>query len=347
MSQERSEQPTPKRLRESRERGEVCKSQEVISVAVILTLVCCLILGGGTILEMFSAMALTPMAVIDRPFAEALPLVAGETARVFVLVSISIVGLVMAAALIAGLGQMGFIFSLQAAKPQLSNVNPQKWFEKVFSLRNLVELLRNIFKLSVLTFAVEKVLSEHLPKLFSINHGNAGAVWTVAGSAMQSLLLLSTAYFCIIAALDYLYQRWQFNRDHMMSKDEVKKEYKEMEGDPRIKSKRKQLHQELIAQNSLDNVRRARVLVTNPTRLAIALDYEKGKTPLPIILAKGEGLLAKRMVEVAREEGIPIMQNVPLARELFEHGAENAYIPQDLIGPVAEVIRWAQSLRKE
>ena len=131
-----------------------------------------------------------------------------------------------------------------------------------------------------------------------------------------------------------------------MSKDEVKREYKEMEGDPQIKGKRKQLHQEMLSQNTLGNVRKAKVLVTNPTHYAVALDYEKDRTPLPVILANGEGFLAQRMMQVAREEGIPIMRNVPLARSLFENGTENAYIPKDLIGPVAEVLRWVQSLQR-
>ena len=118
-----------------------------------------------------------------------------------------------------------------------------------------------------------------------------------------------------------------------------------VQGDPQIKGKRKQLHQEMLSQNTLGNVRKAKVLVTNPTHYAVALDYEKDRTPLPIILAKGEGFLAQRMMQVAREEGIPIMRNVPLARSLFESGTENAYIPKDLIGPVAEVLRWVQSLQ--
>ena len=105
----------------------------------------------------------------------------------------------------------------------------------------------------------------------------------------------------------------------MMSKDEVKREYKEMEGDPQVKGKRKQLHQEMLSQNALGNVRKAKVLVTNPTHYAVALDYEKDRTPLPVILAKGEGFLAQRMIRVAQEEGIPIMRNVPLARRLAKN----------------------------
>lgn len=130
-----------------------------------------------------------------------------------------------------------------------------------------------------------------------------------------------------------------------MSIDEVKREFKDSEGDPQIKGQRKQLHRELMNQNTLANVRKAKVLVVNPTHFAVALDYDEEKTPLPVILAKGEGALALRMIEVAKEEGVPIMRNVPLAQALFRDGTENAYIPKDLIAPVAEVLRWVKSLQ--
>ena len=117
-----------------------------------------------------------------------------------------------------------------------------------------------------------------------------------------------------------------------------------MEGDAQIKSKRKQLHQEMNAQGATQNTRKATVLVTNPTRLAIALYYEEEKTPLPIVLAKGEGELARRMVAAAKEAGVPIMQNVPLARALFSDAPENSYIPGDLVRQVADVLLWVKSL---
>ena len=120
-----------------------------------------------------------------------------------------------------------------------------------------------------------------------------------------------------------------------------------MEGDGQIKSKRKQMHQEMIAEGATQSTKKATVLVTNPTRLAIALYYEEGETPLPVVLAKGEGALAKRMVAAAWEAGIPIMQNVPLARALFSDAPENSYIPGDLVRQVADVLLWARSLKKE
>ncbi len=132
-----------------------------------------------------------------------------------------------------------------------------------------------------------------------------------------------------------------------MTKDEVKNEYKEMEGDPAIKGKRKQLHQELLSESVVNSVKKASVVVTNPTRIAIALEYREGETPLPIVRAKGENLLAKRIIEIAKQEGIPIMENVPLARALHEQVRIDEYIPSDLIDAVAEVLRWVAKLEQD
>jgi type III secretion protein U len=132
-----------------------------------------------------------------------------------------------------------------------------------------------------------------------------------------------------------------------MSKDEVKREYKEMEGNPEIKGKRRQFHQELMNQNTTQRVRKASVLVTNPTEIAVALYYDAEETPLPLVLAKGEGDLARRMIAIAKEEGIPIMQNIPLARGLYADAEVDQYIPSSLIEPVAEVLRWLKTLERD
>ena len=287
------------------------------------------------------------MKLLSTPYAEAAPRAAEATFHVAVSIVAPLVGLVMAVALVANLGQVGILFAFKGAMPKLENVSPSKWFQKVFSMKNLVEFLKNIIKVTVLGVTVWVVMRDHLPTLFAIQRGTIWTMWKVLGMAVKDLLLMAAGVFCVIAAVDYLFQKWQYTKNHMMSKDEVKREYKEMEGDPQVKGKRKQLHQEMLSQNALGNVRKAKVLVTNPTHYAVALDYEKDRTPLPVILAKGEGFLAQRMIRVAQEEGIPIMRNVPLARSLFENGTENAYIPKDLIGPVAEVLRWVQSLQRQ
>ena len=349
---DKTEQPTPKRLRESREKGDVCKSQDVPSALTVLALSVYIVVMGGHLLESLLAMVEGWVdCVVWRAGMAHLPHIAPRAAEATFHIAVSIVaplvGLVMAVALVANLGQVGILFAFKGAMPKLENVSPSKWFQKVFSMKNLVEFLKNIIKVTVLGVTVWGVMRDHLPTLFAIQRGTIWTMWEVLGMAVKDLLLMAAGVFCVIAAVDYLFQKWQYTKNHMMSKDEVKREYKEMEGDPQVKGKRKQLHQEMLSQNALGNVRKAKVLVTNPTHYAVALDYEKDRTPLPVILAKGEGFLAQRMIRVAQEEGIPIMRNVPLARSLFENGTENAYIPKDLIGPVAEVLRWVQSLQRQ
>lgn len=342
---DKTEQPTPKRLREAREKGDICKSQDVGSALTVLAVGAYFAFMGGDIFATVSTLTELSMRHMSMPFDEALPLLATAITKGAISIVLPVLGIAMLVGLLGNLAQTGVLFAMKAAMPKLENVSPSKWFQKVFSVRNAVEMLKNCIKVTVLGWAVWKVLTDHLRGLFAIPDGNVAGLLVVLGTTARDMVLISAVVFCVIAALDYLFQRWQYNKQHMMTKDEVKREYKEMEGDPHIKGKRKQLHQEMLAQNTLSNVRKAKVLVTNPTHYAVALDYEKDRTPLPVILAKGEGLMAKRMMEIAREEGIPIMQNVPLARSLFAEGTENSYIPKDLIGPVAEVLRWVQSLQ--
>ena len=341
---EKTEQPTPKRLREAREKGDVCKSQDIAPALTVLGLGLYLIANGENIFKTVSQMVAVPMTFATLPFeeamAKALPLVIDAS---IVLVA-PVVGIVMGLAFIGIIAQTGVLFAFKAAMPKLENLDPKKWFQKVFSMKNLFELVKNVVKVGVLGYVVWSVLQQYLPVLFEMPKRGIGAMWSVVGAAAGDLLLKSAAAFAVIAALDYLYQRYKYNQSHMMSKDEVKREYKESEGDPHIKSKRKQLQKEMLSQSPLSDVRKARVLVTNPTHFAVALDYEKGRTELPVILVKGQGERALRMMEIAREEGIPIMRNVPLARALYHNGNENEFIPKDLIAPVAEVLRWVRSL---
>lgn len=346
MSDEKTEQPTPKRLREAREKGDVCKSQDIAPALTTLAVGVYLAANAENIFALLRDMVSLPMEFVALPFHEAMAKAAPLVIDSAIALVAPVVGLVMGVAFLSVLAQTGVLFAVKAAMPKLENLDPKKWFQKVFSMKNLFELAKNLIKVAVLGGVVFFILQKYLPQLFGVPESGISSMWAVLGAAVKDLVITAAGAFCIIAALDYLYQKYKYNQNHMMSKDEVKREYKESEGDPHIKSKRKQLHKEMLAQNSLDNVRKAKVLVTNPTHYAVALDYEKGRTPLPLILAKGEGLLARRMMEVAKQEGIPIMHNVPLARALFRDGTENAYIPQDLIGPVAEVLRWVQSLER-
>lgn len=342
----KTEQPTPKRLREAREKGDLCRSPEIPTAATVFVLALYIILLGPYLYNKMITMVNIVFESFYLPYNEAFGKIYFVVSSIFVDIVFPLLFLVMGVALVANVAQVGFLFSLQTAMPKLENLNPSKWIKKVFSLKNAIELLKNIIKVAIIGYFVYYVLQSYMNVFFKMQTSSIMGLWVIIGEAIKDLLLYTSIAFCLIAVFDYLFQRWQYTKQHLMSKDEIKREYKEMEGDPHIKSKRKQLHKELLVQNSLNNVRKAKVLVTNPTHYAVALDYEKDKTPLPLVLAKGEGELAKRMIKVAEEEGIPIMRNVPLARNLYHNAEENAYIPTDLIQPVAEVLRWVQSLNK-
>lgn len=344
---EKTEQPTSKRIRDSREKGDICKGQDIAPAATVLAFAVYALANGEHVYEVLVEMLSVPFAVMHLPFEEALAKAAPVVIGCAVEIVAPVVGLVMGVALASLLAQTGFLFAPKAAMPKLENLNPAKWFKRVFSVKNVVELLKNIFKVTVLGAICWSVFEDFMPVLFNVPQGGLAAMWTVLGRAVGEILLMSSGAFAVVAALDFLYQKYKWTQDHMMSIDEVKREYKESEGDPMVKGRRKQLAQEMLNQNTVENVRKAKVLVTNPTHYAVALDYDKDETPLPVILAKGEGHLAQRMMAVAREEGIPIMRNVPLARALYRDGTENAYIPRDLIGPVAEVLKWVQSLQND
>ena len=239
------------------------------------------------------------------------------------------------------MAQIGFLVAPKAAMPKLSNLSPSKWFKKVFSVKNVFEFVKNVLKVVVLTVSVYLAVTKNAENIFKLPNADPKLLIAVAAEMLKVLLLYTILTFSAIAAIDFLYTKFKYTKDHMMSKDEVKREYKEMDGDPMIKSKRKQLHRELLNQGTISKTRKAKVLVVNPTHYAVALDFDRDTQPLPLILAKGEGEMALRMIAVAREEKIPVMREPPLARALFAEGEEGQYIPDSLLVQVAEVLRFA------
>jgi type III secretion protein U len=170
-------------------------------------------------------------------------------------------------------------------------------------------------------------------------------VGEAVGALLKQMIIYTALAYGVISFFDFGYQRWHHTKELMMSKDEVMREYKEMEGDPHVKSHRKALAQEIAMGEGVQRAAKASVVVTNPTHVAIALYYEEGDTPLPVVLAKGENLVAQRMVAVAEAAGVPVMQNVPLARALLETAPVDQYVPSELLESVAEILRVVRALR--
>ena len=340
MAGEKTEQPTDKRLRDAREKGDIAKSTEVASAAVVLAVTAYFIAMAGDIFKTLSSTVSYVLTEAARlPFDEALRLMSSAVISAAVSIVLPIVAMALTAAFISLIWQTGFLIAPKSAIPKLENLNPARWFKNVFSKKNLFEFIKNILKVVVLSIAVYRACSGHMREIFMIPDGDMAALWSVCGSLFFDLMVYAVVAFCVLAALDYVYVKFKYTKDHMMSRDEIKEEFKQSEGDPHIKQKRKQLHQEMANQNTLAKTRKAKVLIVNPTHYAVAIDYETGRTKLPVVVAKGQGDLARRMIETARQEHIPILRQPPLARKLFAESYEDEFVPPDLLLQVAEVLR--------
>ncbi len=229
----------------------------------------------------------------------------------------------------------------------MENLSFKKWFENTFSIKNLVELLKNILKVVVISLMIKLVLDRYVPALMGVLNLSIESVFGLVRQILLKFVLYTVPLFVLVALLDFLFQKYQFTKNMRMSKDEVKQEHKDMEGDPDIKSKRKELHREMVLGDTPEKVKKSSVLVTNPTHFAVALYYGEGETPLPVVLAKGKGQMALWMIDIAKEANVPIMRNIPLARGLYATAEEMKYIPEEYIVPVAEVLKWLKTLQRE
>jgi len=347
VSGEKTELPTPKRLRESREKGEVAHSKDFTQTLLILALFGYMLGNGAGIIESLGRLMLIPAGLTGMPFETALKTAVDAALREAVALVLPFVLIVLGIGMFGEFLQVGIVLAFKKLIPSAKKLNAIDNLKNMFSKRNLVEFLKSAAKIAFLSVLVTLVVRDALPQLMAVPHSGLAGLQTGVGGMLRVLIVNVAVAYTVISLADFAWQRMQHRKQLMMSKEEVKQEFKEMEGDPHIKGKRKHLHQEMVMQGAVQSARKASVLVTNPTHLAIALYYEPDETPLPIVLAKGEGALAEEMMRAAREAGVPVMQNIPLAHALMADAQPEQYIPSELIEPVAEVLRLVRKLAGE
>jgi type III secretion protein U len=347
VSDEKTEEPTSKKLRDARQKGQTAQSKDIASTAGLAAVFAYFFAKWASMQQSMTDLVGAPALFYDQPFAAAAAGVLGLCGQVLMEVCLPIVFVAVLAGAAATFFQVGPLLALEQVKPDPKKLNPFDKLKQMFSIKNIVELLKSLVKVIVLCWAVWHVLAQSMEALVRSPRLGLDGVLAVLRAVMASLAIWVLAGYSLLAAVDWWFQRRQFRKQLMMSKEEVKREYKESEGDPHVKGHRKQLHKEMVLGDAPAKAKKATVLVTNPTHKAIALYYEPGETKLPIILAKGEGYVAQRMIEAAEEAGVPIMRNIPLARALFAEGKTDDYIPAEFIEPVAEVLRWVMQLRNE
>jgi type III secretion protein U len=342
---EKTEQPTAKRLREARDEGNVAKSKDFTQTVLIVAIFGYLVANGREIAQALTEMIVLPAGYLGAPFADAARVVGLALLRKGAEILLPFLLIVLALGIFAELLQTGILLAFKALQPSFKKLNPLENLKQIFSMKNLMEFVKSILKVAFLSVLLFLLIRGSLDPLMKMPLGGVPGVGEAVGSLLKLLIVYTALVYATISAFDFVYQRHKWRKGLMMAKEEVQREYKEMEGDPHIKGHRRALAQELAMSGSIEKTRKASVLVTNPTHVAIAIHYDEGETPLPVVVAKGEGYVAQQMMKVAAEEGIPIMRNVSLARSLLEAAPLDQYVPSDLLEPVAEVLRTVRALR--
>lgn len=344
MSSHKTEKPTPKKLRDSRRKGDVAHSKDVTQTMLMSALLLYMLGNAGQLLESFGRLMLVPATLVSLEFHTALPIALKSLLWEAGAITLPFVVIVLGVGMLSEFLQVGFVLSFEKIKPSGAKLNALMNLKNIFSANSVAELLKSLLKISFFVALLILVMRDTLPELVFVAHGGMSSLLAAMGNIFRTLAVNVVAAYAVISLADFAWQRWRHRQKLMMSVQELKQEFKEMEGSPHIKGKRRQLRHELATSNAVANARKASVVIVNPTHLAVAILYEPQGLPLPLVLAKGQGTLAARMVMAAREAGVPVMQNIPLARALMADAEADEYIPSELIRPVAEVLRLVRKL---
>ena len=342
---EKTELPTPKKERDAREQGQVARSQEVVSAVSLLAVIGYLWLAWGDInrrlVEVFDVVP----KLVGGDFAVGAHNGIAYMASVSLKIMLPILGVTVLAGIVANVFQFGFLFSFKSIAPNLEKISPASGFKKIFALKAVVEILKSILKIVLLSVLLYKVLSAAIGPFANSVACGLDCQGALTSGVLKQVLVYSGFAFAIVALADFAYQKHTHRKSLMMSKDEIKREYKESEGDPHIKGKRKQLAHELAMGDGGQAARKGTAVVVNPTHFAVVIHYDPDKTPLPVVTAKGQNLQAAFLRAEAEGAGVPVFRNVALARALYADTPVNAYVPDELFDAVAEVLAWVNRNR--
>ncbi len=340
-AQEKTEQPTPRRVTKAREDGQIPRSQELGAAIIVLAGAGVLATFGGTMLGGHASKTLHQAA----GWLAAEPLTATGAATLVqditvatLIVLMPVLAMVVAPSVFAAAIQAQGVMAIKPITPQLDRINPVKGFGRIFSPDSLVTLVKAIVKLTVLGLLTWLAISGSWDAILTLTGADAAAVADAVGDSSRHLLLYTGLAFLGIAGADYGWQVLQHQKKLRMTRQEIVQEHREMEGDPLLKSRMKSLAQSMARKRMLSDVKTADVVVVNPTSIAVAIKYDGDASSAPIIVAMGQRRLADQIRALAGKHGVPIMRNIPVARALISTGKIGQPIPAALYAAVAEVL---------
>jgi len=345
----KTEKATPKRTQDAREKGQVAKSREVSSALIMVACLAYFYFGTGGILGRMMEVMKSMFRDLHRGdlTADAIQLLVMTLLVKTLAMVLPFLLTLMAVGVAANLMQVGFIFSGEPIQPKLSKINPLKGLKNMFSLKTIAELLKSIVKISVVGVIAYLAIRGGADDVLPLMEQSVWQVMAYIGQVSFRILFATCWALIVLALMDYLYQHWEHGRSLRMTKQELKDEYKNTEGDPLIKSRIRRLQREMAMRRMMTKVPTADVVITNPTHLAVALQYDQGRMAAPVVVAKGANLIAERIKEIARENGVTVVENKPLAQVLYKMVDIAEAIPDNLYQAVAEVLAYVYRLKSK
>lgn len=348
-SEEKTEAPSEKKRQEAREKGNVAKSNEINSVVVLLTGILLLKwMGpwivdelGKSIVEFFKLCADPTMSQ------ERFMMLTYKSLEIIGKTTIPIGGGIMLLGVISNIAQVGFLLTLKPIIPNFEKIDPIKGFGRLFSMRSIVETLKNILKLIIIGAVAYVTLKNEFDKMLILSNATVGTIWLFTVGVAFKIILRIALVLVVLALLDFAYQRFDHEKQLKMSKQEVKEEHKSMDGDPQVKGRIRALQREMARRRMMDEVPKATVVVTNPTHIAIALRYEPSENDAPVVVAKGKLVIAQKIKDLAYKHNIPVIEDKPLARAMYDKIEIGFPIPMEFFTAVAEILAYVFKLKKK
>lgn len=345
---ERSEEPTQQRREDFRNRGQVAQTRELGSVLLLFTsLLCIWFLGRFFFAQIHSLFQTTigsgMVPAVRDGSTSALMLQAFKTSAFIVG---PMVGILWIMSIASSVLQIGFLTNQEALTFKPERLDPVQGFKRIFSLRSLMEAVKALFKICCVGAIAYMVIKGELAQVPQLVNFTVGQIFSFLGTMIFKLTLGVGTFMAVLAGMDFLFQRWDLEKQMRMTKQEVKEEHKSREGDPLIKARIRRIQREMATRRMMNDVPKADVVITNPTHIAVALRYADNMIA-PTVVAKGAGLIAEKIKKIAKENGVPVIENKPLARAMFKTLKIGQMIPKELYTAVAEVLSYVYRLKKK
>ncbi len=345
--QDKTEPATPKRREEARKKGQAGKSREIPSVAVLASGIIFLYFTVRHVtFSLGNLMSSTFVSVSSgRNLDFAAPHFLDQYLKAFLVMLLPLFGVLTVVAIGANFAQTGFIWSVEPLAPKASKISPIEGVKRLFTKRSLVELAKSLGKIVVVGWAAFSTLKANWGHLLGLSYQGKAEILRFMGKTSLDVVIRSCYVIAVLAVLDFIYQKWEFEQDLKMTKQEVKEELKQTDGDPLVKSRIRSIQREMARRRMMEDVKKADVIITNPEHLSVALHYDGLSMVAPTVVAKGANSIAFKIREIAKENNIPLVENKPLAQNLYKFVAIGQEIPSDFYQAVAEILAYVYGLK--